>query len=228
MFVYGEGIQRQVAYSPVDRLRELAQRGHNPSANQNIVATKRDSETNELTTDGTIKLRRSGRLIRSLNHAPPRSKRIWNLSDDDNLLKKILERQDKYATPTQLNDVQKLGELIHILRPLVHLSAMSKFGQKAWTPYIVSLGMDVTSLHLLKEPSNYLLNTSERLEIGQRTISLFLYLMRSPFYDNYTKMKVLKALQTFSEKVPLLGLLARPFISYIPQWQETYFYAWNS
>lgn len=226
--MYGEGIQRQVPYLPVDRLKETPKRGYHPPNPDFVASTTQENKTDQSYTGVTVKLKRSGRLIRTLDHAPPRSKRTWNLSDDNNLIRRLLEKQDKYASPTQLNDLQKLGEVIHILRPLVHLSAMSKFGQKAWTPYILSLGMDVTSLHLLKEPSSNMLNCSERLELGQRTVSLFLYLMRSPFYDDYTKMKVLKAIKLFSDKVPLLGLLIRPFLSYLPQWQETYFYVWNS
>ncbi|TVU33591.1 hypothetical protein EJB05_25416 [Eragrostis curvula] len=39
-----------------------------------------------------------------------------------------------------------LGEVVHIFRPLVYVLLIRKFGIKSWTPWLVSLAVEVTSL----------------------------------------------------------------------------------
>lgn len=58
----------------------------------------------------------------------------------------MINRSKANAPPTELDDNQVLAEVLHIIRPVAHLGAMAAFGQMAWTPYLLSLGLDVTSL----------------------------------------------------------------------------------
>lgn len=39
-----------------------------------------------------------------------------------------------------------LGEAVHIFRPLVYVLLIRKFGIKSWTPWLVSLAVELTSL----------------------------------------------------------------------------------
>jgi peroxin-16 len=39
-----------------------------------------------------------------------------------------------------------LGEAVHIFRPLVYVLMIRKFGMKSWTPWLVSLAVEITSL----------------------------------------------------------------------------------
>ena len=225
LFKYNVGIQRQIPFLPLDRQRDVPSKGYNPPTVESEANS--DQAAHSASERTVVTLPRSGRVIRTLDSAPPRSKRTWVLPSESSLINKILGKEDKNAPPTELNDTQKLAEVLHILRPLVHLSTMKTFGQSSWAPYLVSFGMDVTSLKLMSA-SNTIWNTSERLELNQRSFSMFLYLMRSPFYDNYTKVRIIRILTILSERIPLFGSLLKPFIQYLPEWQRTYFYVWNA
>jgi peroxin-16 len=39
-----------------------------------------------------------------------------------------------------------LGEVVHIFRPLLYVLLIRKFGIKSWTPWLVSLAVELTSL----------------------------------------------------------------------------------
>jgi len=41
-----------------------------------------------------------------------------------------------------------LGEVVHIFRPLVYVLLIRKFGIRSWTPWLVSLAVELTSLGL--------------------------------------------------------------------------------
>lgn len=126
-----------------------------------------------------------------------------------------------------------------------------------WTPYLVSLGLDLFSLRLLQgDNSNFLKNNfldennilqvidlstnkskndniddiwnwSEKIEIQRRYLSLFMYLLRSPFYDRHTKQRLIRILTIFANYIPIFGRLVRPFILYLPEWQQIYFNVWG-
>lgn len=178
--------------------------------------------------DSTITLKRSGRVMRTLESAPNRGQRTWSLPGvTDPRMRQLVDRTKKDAPPSDLSEIQLYGELIHILRPLAHLVSMGLFGPTAWPPYLVSLGMDVTSLKLLHEPRDKIWNLAESIELGQRSFALLLYLLRSPFYDRYTKERILRFLYFCSEKIPIFGRLIRPMVDYLPEWQKTYFYVWG-
>lgn len=156
---------------------------------------------------------------------------------------------------TQLSRRRIVGELLHILRPIAHLATGAVAGGlDKWSPYAVSFSLDLVSLRLLQgrnfsfgrdnvlnvimrpsrgssddplDPVDEVWNWSETAEIQRRYLSLFMYLLRSPFYDKYTKERLLRLLSLFASHIPLFGRLLRPFISYLPEWQRVYFYVWN-
>ena len=143
--------------------------------------------------------------------------------------------------------------MIHILRPVAHLAAGAVAGGlDKWSPYALSFSLDMVSLGLLHgsnfkaenllnliayrptssrddptDPVDQVWNWSEQNEIERRYFSLFMYLLRSPFYDQYTKERLLRLLSLFANNIPLFGRLLRPFIAYLPEWQQVYFYVWN-
>ena len=175
----------------------------------------------------TFTLKRSGRVLRTIDNAPPRTQRTWMSPDETFTMKQMLEKQKRNAPPSPLDDLQVIGEVLHIIRPVAHLTAVAGFGTAAWTPYLVALGLDAVSLKLLSDPPNKHWNVMERIELGQRSFALLLYLLRSPFYDRYTKEKILKTLRFCSDHIPLFGRLISPLVNYLPEWQRTYFYVWG-
>ena len=249
---YNQGIQRQQPLLPLDRHSDLVclQRNHNGNMNNNrqqlqlereaeieaeaeqvpVVANANasgESATNSDADDATQTLRRSGRVMRTLEKAPPRSKRTWLPPTHDPMFRQMINRSKANAPPSLLEDHQIIGEVLHIIRPVAHLSSVALFGETAWTPYLFSLGLDVSSLKLLHEPANKMWTHNETVELGQRSFALLLYLLRSPFYDNYTKERILRTLSFLADKIPIFGRLIRPLVSYLPEWQKTYFYVWG-
>lgn len=153
------------------------------TSSQNGFITNQSAELdNELLNNSTLTLKRSGRIMRTLDSAPPRSHRTWIPPTTTPVMRDILMKNRKDAPSTPLEDHQVFAEILHIIRPVAHLTATAGFGSQAWTPYLISLGMDVASLKLLSDPPNKNWNVRERIEIGQRSFALLIYLLR---YANY-------------------------------------------
>ncbi|KAI1297318.1 Peroxisomal membrane protein PEX16 [Halotydeus destructor] len=229
---YEQGLQRQQPVLPLDRRSDLTclQRNHNKNLNNN-PRRNGSLEVEEANPEGEAEdeiqtLRRSGRVLRTLDKAPGRSQRTWMLPTNDPNFRRMIERSKVDAPPSFLSGSQLLGEVFHIAKPVVHLSAVGICGQAAWTPYLLALGLDASSLKMLHEPVDKVWNHNESVELGQRSFALLLYLLRSPFYDVYTKDRILRTLSFFADKIPIFGRLIRPLLSYLPEWQKTYFYVW--
>lgn len=199
-----------------------------------------------------FRLKSSGRLIRNIGQAPAKEKRTWLTPQQQQRLQRLLQKNHRSSpTVTQLNQRRLIGELLHVLRPVIHLTTGAIVGgvQDHWTPYLVSLGLDVISLRLLRSSSSSndnnlfglimkfnngssndvdeMWNWSERLEIQRRHLLLLMYLLRGPFYDQYTKQRLLRLISLFANYIPLFGRLCRPLIRALPEWQQVYFYVWN-
>lgn len=130
----------------------------------------------------------------------------------------------------------KAGELAHICRPLAYVIALRWYGRKSWKPWLFSLAVDVVSGHLsnvgakvaqreiksgdvkpgLSTSGSMLLLYSlqafkwsqvEQRELTRRKILIMYYLIRSPFFDHYTKGVVDLSLSVL-RPVPLVGSLA--------------------
>ena len=221
---YNQGLQRHQLLVPLDRSRDLSLQSNESRNGLNSASAELSEESIELS---TFKLKRTGRVLRTIESAPPRPQRTWLSAQDNFNIKRLLDKQKRTALPSDLSDSQTLGEVLHIIRPVVHLTSMAGFGTHSWAPYLLSFGLDVSSLKLLSSPPNKLWNFNERIELNQRSFAFLLYLLRSPFYDNYTKERVLSILSFMANHIPIFGRFIRPLIEYLPEWQKTYFYVWN-
>lgn len=162
-------------------------------------------------------LRRSGRVVRKVDGAPPVSFRDWQ----------PIKVDDKRSNPNL--DVKELmyAETLHLLKPLVHLAAMRTFGTKAWKQWLVALAIDLASMKLYNKHMKDL-SYEQRLEISRRKLSLVLYLLRSPMYNGYSKNVIEGMLDSLSKKVPMASFICGPITQYLSHWQEIYFYMWAS
>ncbi|OTF78517.1 peroxisomal membrane protein PEX16-like protein, partial [Euroglyphus maynei] len=100
-----------------------------------------------------FRLKSSGRIIRNIDQAPAKEKRTWLTPQQQQRLQRLLQKNHRsWPTVTQLNQRRLIGELLHILRPIIHLTTGTIVGgfEDHWTPYLVSLGLDVISLRLLR------------------------------------------------------------------------------
>ena len=114
-------------------------------------------------------------------------------------------------------------KVIYTAKPLCHLLALNRFGMKSWVPWLLALTMDVSSLKLL-EQGKY--NCEEMKEIHRRQMTLLMYLLRSPFYDRYSRRILSFFLLKFS-RIPLVGVLPKHLNMYLPYWQNLYSYTWD-
>ncbi|XP_023418788.1 peroxisomal biogenesis factor 16 isoform X1 [Cavia porcellus] len=167
--------------------------------------------------------KRSNRVMRTLQNTPSLHSRHWGAPQQRETPPKQHEELSVPASPLGLQET--IAESLYIARPLLHLLSLGLWGQRSWTPWLLSGVLDVTSLSLLSDKKG--LTRRERLELRRRTILLLYYLLRSPFYDRFSEAKILFLLQLLANHVPGGNLVARPLMDYLPTWQKIYFYNWG-
>ncbi|KAJ8795916.1 hypothetical protein J1605_002678 [Eschrichtius robustus] len=175
--------------------------------------------------------KRSNRVVRTLQNTPSLHSRHWGASQQREG-RQQQQHEELSVTPTPLGLQETIAESLYIARPLLHcifglgwVLSLGLWGQRSWTPWLLSGVVDVTSLSLLSERKG--LTRRERLELRRRTILLLYYLLRSPFYDRFSEAKILFLLQLLADHVPGIGLITRPVMDYLPTWQKIYFYSWG-
>ncbi|KAJ3659141.1 hypothetical protein Zmor_010846 [Zophobas morio] len=170
-------------------------------------------------------LKGSGRVIRRVDASPPIHVRTWRPLQ-------VQEPCDNDQTIEQaLAGRQLIAETIYIMKPIAHLTSVACFGSNSWKPWIVALALDLTSLQLYgscKKAKVNSLTPKQRLQISKRSFLLVMYLLRSPFYDNYSEDKLNALLNSLSKNVPLAKLICNPLLQYLPFWQSNYFYMWST
>lgn len=254
LLVFNDGISQTQSIVPLDRLHFTEITRLQERFSQEESGTENDETAQESNKSRSLVLKSSGRRMRSITEAPPKDGRFNSTekatkissSPFSNLqkqrLKLLLDRYREHRSAS-LTEKQLCGELLHISRPIAHLALMGTFGTHSWISYFTSLMMDVSSIYLVRSPlplgssvpavdrqiipESYQFNMNERMELGQRASSLLLYLLRSPFFDEYTKQRALQGLATTAEGIPLLGQFLATFINYIPEWQKDYFRVWS-
>lgn len=245
----------RLQYAEILKLQERfnLQQDENP---EEPLQDETPSGGDKSTSSKSVVLKSSGRRMRSITDSPSKAARFVqdpNKTPDaqspfSHLQRKrltmLLNRYKEHKSAV-LTEKQLYGELLHISRPIAHLALMGTFGTKSWISYLTSLVMDVSSLYLVRSPlplrqqdssasilgsqipEIYQFNMNERLELGQRASSLLLYLLRSPFFDEYTKQRALEGIATTAENIPLFGSFLATFVNYIPDWQKDYFRVWS-
>ncbi|XP_049569165.1 peroxisomal biogenesis factor 16 isoform X4 [Orcinus orca] len=147
--------------------------------------------------------KRSKRVVRTLQDTPSLHSRHWGAPQQREGRQQ--QHEELSITPTPLGLQETIAESLYIARPLLHLLSLGLWGQRSWTPWLLSGVVDVTSLSLLSERKG--LTRRERLELRRRTILLLYYLLRSPFYDRFSEAKILFLLQLLADHVPGIGLV---------------------
>ncbi|XP_015121058.1 peroxisomal membrane protein PEX16 [Diachasma alloeum] len=168
-----------------------------------------------------FRLGRSGTIVRSVNASGPIQSRIWSPLKPEN--EDIITIESPFTKRNLL-----IAETLYIMKPMIHLIAFIMKGNKNWIPWMTALVLDLLSLHIIsKETKHTVYTKEEKEEITRRRINLFLYILRSPFYDSCSKARILSLLDGLSNNVPLARFVAEPIVKYLPHWQKTYFYMWS-
>ncbi|KAK7083727.1 Peroxisomal membrane protein pex16 [Halocaridina rubra] len=170
------------------------------------------------TSPGVMRLPHSGRIMRTLAGAPPSHQRTFTPPQPPN------NNENEIPSNRPLSFRYITAEALHILRPLSHLSTMYLFGEQSWAPWLLSLGMDITSLKLYNEST---ITNAEKVELARRRVSILYYLVRTPAFHAVTHKRIKYFLTAVGNKVPLAGSICQPLLEYIPEWQKIYAYTWS-
>nr|NP_001298911.1 peroxisomal membrane protein PEX16 [Papilio xuthus]BAM18263.1 peroxin 16 [Papilio xuthus] len=184
-----------------------------PALQRKKFTEERESDDNA---NSYFTLKRSGRVLRRVDGAPPIALRDWQR----------VKIKDNKTTNTEIKDLVH-AELLYILRPMVHLAAMRAFGTTAWKQWLVALGLDLASFKLYNRHMKEL-TYEQRIEISRRKLGFILYLLRSPMYNGYSKNVIENVLTSMSNKIPAMSFVCDPIIRYLSHWQDIYFYMWAS
>ncbi|TPX60244.1 hypothetical protein PhCBS80983_g01923 [Powellomyces hirtus] len=145
------------------------------------------------------------------------------------LLSKALTEAAK--TPMDLLRPLKNGrmwaEWLFVLRPLVYVLTLRKLGPTSYKPYLISLAMELVSLFSSMDLSTFGfrpdLTLLERDEYKRRYWLLLYYLLRNPFYTQWTKERM-NAFINGAGRRPLISLFAGILRDYQPLWEKWHFY----
>uniref|UniRef100_A0A803KZ22 Peroxisomal membrane protein PEX16 n=1 Tax=Chenopodium quinoa TaxID=63459 RepID=A0A803KZ22_CHEQI len=126
-----------------------------------------------------------------------------------------------------------MGETLFILRPLIYVWFIRKYGIRSWKPWLISLAVDLVSSSVSslatksKEGTNEQketnLSVAEKDELRRRKVLWALYIMRDPFFCTYTRRR-LESNQKVLEPIPVVGLLSEKLVDLIFGAQTRYTY----
>lgn len=157
----------------------------------------------------------SGRSMRSIAAAPIGPNRSWQLQPDE----------FKHLKSTRLNGQQQMAEVSYVLQPIAHLISTAICGLDSWKPWLISLTLDFFSHGLHGNISK--LTSAEQSELWRRRYQLAMYLLRSPFYDEWTRKTLLTIILFAQRNVPLGGHLSSILLAYIPHYRRIYALLWS-
>ncbi|KAG5307809.1 PEX16 protein, partial [Pseudoatta argentina] len=160
-------------------------------------------------------LKRSGTIVRSVKYSTPIELRTWKA------LPSVTDENENLTKNQESDRNLKLAESLYVTKPLLHLGCIYITSQNRWPPWILSLIIDVASLNVFNRCSQKaLLSKEEEEELVRRRLNLLLYILRSPFYDKYSRNKIDALLDTISSSVPLAKYLTSAVKKNLPYMQN--------
>lgn len=122
-----------------------------------------------------------------------------------------------------LSKLRTLGELIYILRPVVYIILLRKYGKQSWKPWLVSLMLESFSYTLSTDiVFNTQLTKLEQKEYKRRLYLLKYYLIRKPLFDDITKPYINSLVNTV-KKIPIISLVSGILEYNLHNWDNNYF-----
>ncbi|KYN04454.1 PREDICTED: peroxisomal membrane protein PEX16-like [Cyphomyrmex costatus] len=160
-------------------------------------------------------LKRSGTVVRSVKYSTPIELRTWKA------LPSVTDENENLTKNQESNRDLKLAESLYVTKPLLHLGCIYLNSKNRWPPWILSLIIDIASLNVFARCARKaLLSKDEEEELVRRRLSLLLYILRSPFYDKYSRNKIDALLDTISNSVPLAKYLTSAVKKNLPYMQN--------
>ncbi|GER31280.1 shrunken seed 1 family protein [Striga asiatica] len=122
------------------------------------------------------------------------------------------------------------GEVMFILRPLVYVLLIRRYGARSWLPWLTSLLVDLIGHGIISTVTvssrlskDFKLSTIEKNELKRRKFLWALYLMRDPFFTKYTRQR-LDRTEKLLEPIPIIGLLTEKLVELLVGAQTRYTY----
>ncbi|TNY24340.1 peroxisome membrane protein [Rhodotorula diobovata] len=134
--------------------------------------------------------------------------------------------------------IKRLAEIIWILRPLIYVLAMRKYGKRHTLPYLLSLALEYLAFSLRQSTDPKLGSDKacgpmlprgtpselEKEETAKRGRAFWWYLVRGPAWESWTKPQLESIGRKFEDK-PLIGFVSTLLNDYIPLYDEYYYYS---
>ncbi|KPV74456.1 uncharacterized protein RHOBADRAFT_37480 [Rhodotorula graminis WP1] len=157
------------------------------------------------------------------------------------LLSRVLTIED-VKRPQDLvakaHGVKRLAEVIWILRPLIYVLAMRKYGKRHTLPFLLSLALEYLAFSLRQSTDPKLGSDKacgpmlprgtpselEKDETAKRGRAFWWYLVRGPVWESWTKPQLESIGRKFEDK-PLVGFVSTLLNDYIPLYDEYYYYS---
>lgn len=124
------------------------------------------------------------------------------------------------------------GEVLFMIRPLIYVLFIRKYGTRSWTPWFLSLAIDCMSNSILSLVTTTVagenqkmihLSAPEKDEVKRRKMLFVLYLMRDPFFSKFTRRK-LESTEKVLEPIPVIGFLTAKIVELTIGAQTRYTY----
>ncbi|CAD8048991.1 unnamed protein product [Paramecium primaurelia] len=92
---------------------------------------------------------------------------------------------------SKLNQIRiKFGEIFHLIRPLLYCALILKYGGDSYTPYFISLCIDILRFLIEFKIKIYRKSQKEELKIRAKE-AIICYILRNPFYSTIVKQLIL-------------------------------------
>jgi len=152
-----------------------------------------------------------------------REKRIVSSEKWEQFKLQLKSEQRIYPQPAPIGET--FAETLFILRPIIYLITMYRYGRQSWKAWLSSLFVDIFSLAYYSRRKEPLIDI-QRDEISRRASLLFYYLLRSPFFELITDKnpRPIKAILRKLASVPLLKSGFESLYDFLLVYRSHYFY----
>ena len=103
-----------------------------------------------------------------------------------NVFTSYLSKKFKYFRKLINSRKFKIIEIILILRPFLYMYALLKYGNKSYKSFLLSLAIEVFGIFIGTMKMSNCRTDTEREELAGRWRGLLKYLLKEPFYSQYT------------------------------------------
>jgi len=114
-----------------------------------------------------------------------------------------------------------ISEIVFICRPLIYVYARLMCKERSWKPFFLSLCADFLWRVVLPPLSK--LSPNQRTEVIKRMFYWMVYLLRTPFFELYSKKPLLNVTNKMS-RIPIIGIFFHNLADLIVALQSHYFY----